>query len=106
VRAAAGAPASLDAAAEAPAAAAAVAAPRSRRAALAATLAAAAACLAAAAPPRALAFGHGFPGYDLNIEAQKRASDRTRSEAAEQKRLAAEFRARKAAAAAAAAGGQ
>lgn len=69
-----------------------------------AVLCAAAAALALhlSTPPPALAFGSGFPGYDLNVEAQKRASERTRMERDEQRRLAAEFRAKKAAAAAAA----
>jgi len=48
-------------------------------------LALAAALLLSAAPPRAGAFGVGFPGYDLNVDARKRAGDRNKAEAAEQK---------------------
>lgn len=41
----------------------------------------AAAALAVAAPaPRALAFGNGFPGYDINLDGRKRALDRNKRE--------------------------
>jgi hypothetical protein len=49
-----------------------------RRAALAAAAAAAAAALAPA--QSALAFGSGFPGYDINLDGRKRAFDRNKRE--------------------------
>ncbi|KAK3278232.1 hypothetical protein CYMTET_13817 [Cymbomonas tetramitiformis] len=49
----------------------------------------------------ALAFGTGFPGYDVNVEARQRATDRQNSELEKQKQLAAEFRAKRKAEAAA-----
>jgi hypothetical protein len=49
-----------------------------RRSALAAAAAAAAAVLAPA--QSALAFGSGFPGYDINLDGRKRAFDRNKRE--------------------------
>ena len=63
-----------------------------------------AALLEASAPTASHAFGTGFPGYDMNPAARQRAGDRIKAEAAEQRRLAQEYRAKKEAAAAAAAG--
>ena len=48
-----------------------------RRALLAAVLAVGA---AVAQAPAALAFGSGFPGYDVNMDARKRAQDRIKKE--------------------------
>ena len=47
----------------------------------------------------AMAFGNGFPGYDINLDGRKRALERNKREMEVQKQLAAEFRAKKAAAA-------
>jgi hypothetical protein len=69
---------------------------------LAGALAAAVAVLSAAAAPSSRAFGKGFPGYDLNVEAQARASAVTKAAKDEQRAKAAAYKAAKAAAAAAA----
>ena len=47
----------------------------------------------------AMAFGNGFPGYDINLDGRKRALERNKREMEVQKKLAADFRAKKAAAA-------
>lgn len=47
--------------------------------------------------PAALAFGNGFPGYDINVEGRKRALDRNKREMEADRKKAAEFRAKKAA---------
>ena len=39
-----------------------------------------AAAAAAALPQPALAFGSGFPGYDVNLDGRKRALDRNKRE--------------------------
>uniref|UniRef100_A0A6S8GWH0 Uncharacterized protein n=1 Tax=Dunaliella tertiolecta TaxID=3047 RepID=A0A6S8GWH0_DUNTE len=55
---------------------------------------------AVTAPLPAHAFGVGFPGYDLNVDARRRAQERNQRELDEQKQRAADFKAAKAAKAA------
>jgi len=68
-----------------------------RRAAAASLLLAGSLLVLQAQAPPADAFGNGFPGYDLNEAARERAKKALDAEKAVQKRLAAEYRDRKAA---------
>lgn len=78
------------------------AAAQSRRSLLAGGAAGAAALLAAAP---ALAFGNGIPGYDINMDARKRAQDRIKKEMEADLERAAEYRRKLKEQKAAAAGG-
>lgn len=62
------------------------------------------AVIPAAAPSPAQAFGSGFPGYDVNMDARKRAQDRIKREMQAELDRAAAYRAKLAAEKAAAQG--
>eukprot|EP00670_Eutreptiella_braarudii_P008313 CAMPEP_0174308028 /NCGR_PEP_ID=MMETSP0810-20121108/1488_1 /TAXON_ID=73025 ORGANISM="Eutreptiella gymnastica-like, Strain CCMP1594" /NCGR_SAMPLE_ID=MMETSP0810 /ASSEMBLY_ACC=CAM_ASM_000659 /LENGTH=469 /DNA_ID=CAMNT_0015415227 /DNA_START=22 /DNA_END=1433 /DNA_ORIENTATION=+ len=81
-------------------------APVSRRNLMGVVTAAAAGTAALSQPSPARAFGIGFPGYDLNVEARSRASKRNNNELEEARRRQIEARKKKLAEEAAVAGGQ
>ncbi|GAX84839.1 hypothetical protein CEUSTIGMA_g12260.t1 [Chlamydomonas eustigma] len=60
------------------------------------------AVIVSSAPKAALAFGSGFPGYDMNLDGRKRALERNKRELELERQKAAAYRAAKAAKAAAA----